>query len=625
PFFFGDLTLFWRGQVLQPLAHLALFTLTVKLFALKREQDKWHAMLAIFFLFLASMGSSVHPSVVVYQVVILGLSIWTLTRFAGYHEAARAEAEARSRPPLGSFAVGATALTVVVAIPLFVLLPRLRQPYLVAPGVAGGGGQATGFSERVTLDTIGRVRTSSAVAFRFSFEGPPPDLPELRFRMAVFETFDGNAWYQEAAGNRLMRRAVGGFFELGPGRPRSWMQVWMRPTPLARLPLPQQTIWLDVPAPAVLVDSTGAVSLLAQPTSAVAYRAGLARRPPLAWSVFEEPPPSLAERNVTEASPRLARLAAEVAGAAAGPAETAERIEHHLIREYGYSLELLPGREDRPIDRFLFETRQGHCEYFASAMVLMLRTQGVPARLVTGYWGAEFNPLQEYFIVRQSNAHAWVEAYLPDEGWRVFDPTPAAGLPAAGDVDWRRLALQAYDYLLFRWDRYVLTYGFSDQAGVFLRLRGLWQSLWERLAGGDEESAGAAAEAQTESAETTSAPPERREAPVWRQARWAPLLALLAALVIWLRRRRASWTAVDAYRQLRQALARRRAGVDEATAPLELERRLVSRCPTAEEPAGRIVRLYLEESFAGRPPRAEERARLREDLKIVRRALRKTA
>ena len=99
-----------------------------------------------------------------------------------------------------------------------------------------------------------------------------------------------------------------------------------------------------------------------------------------------------------------------------------------------------------PIGDFLFRYRSGHCEYFATAMVLMLRSQGIPARFVTGFLGGENNRLG-YYIVRQSNAHAWVEAYLPDSGWTVFDPTPPAGRPAVAQRSLWSAIRQAYDFM----------------------------------------------------------------------------------------------------------------------------------------------------------------------------------
>jgi len=105
--------------------------------------------------------------------------------------------------------------------------------------------------------------------------------------------------------------------------------------------------------------------------------------------------------------------------------QQARAIEARLRRDYGYTLRL-PRRESAdPLADFLFTRRQGHCEYFASAMTILLRTAGIPARIVTGFLGGEYNPITDLWVVRASDAHSWVEAWIPGFGWSTFDPTPA--------------------------------------------------------------------------------------------------------------------------------------------------------------------------------------------------------
>ena len=117
----------------------------------------------------------------------------------------------------------------------------------------------------------------------------------------------------------------------------------------------------------------------------------------------------------------------------------------------------------RPVDDFLFNSKRGYCEHYASAMVLMLRTIGIPARIVTGFYGGEFNEYGGYVIVRQSNAHSWVEAAI-DGRWRLFDPTPP--------VVERRASAIGYllDMLRMKWNRYVVAFSASDQKEIIRTL-----------------------------------------------------------------------------------------------------------------------------------------------------------
>ena len=120
----------------------------------------------------------------------------------------------------------------------------------------------------------------------------------------------------------------------------------------------------------------------------------------------------------------------------------------------------MPFTGDDPIAGFLFEQRRGHCEYFASAMTVMLRTLGIPSRIVNGFLPGEFNDISELYVVRASDAHSWVEAYFPTLGWIPFDPTPAAGVQSRGTFS--RLALWLDAFQAF-WVDWVVNYDFTRQ------------------------------------------------------------------------------------------------------------------------------------------------------------------
>ncbi len=618
PFLYFDLSSFWRGRPLQPLVHLAMFALAVKLFALRRERDRWQALVAIFFVFLAAMGSSVHPAVTLYLFAFLALAVLALARFAADHaESATPAAGRRPRPvPLAGFVALATALVVAGSIPLFVLLPRLRQPYVTGPAGAGGPGAGAAFSSYLGLDTIGNVRSSRAVALRFVYEGTPPPRTEMRFKAATYDLFTGDGWSRSGRESVTLRRELDGFFHLGEARARSWAEVWLKRSGATSLVLPVETAALDLPSRALALDRGGVVSLLGPAPETVSYRVGLAAGAvlPRASTPARE---GGTERDPSGITPRIAALAAEVAGEGEA-AERAARLERHLLAGYEYDLELGTEGTARPIERFLFESRRGHCEYFASAMVLLLRAQDIPSRLVTGYLGADYNPLERYFIVRQSHAHAWVEADLGGDGWSVLDPTPAAGRPVSRAAGLGLLLEQAYDYLIFRWDRYVLTYGLNDQLGFAIRLRDFWKDLLARFGAG--ESSAPAASAPAPEAESGEPGGDRRTPPeALESLRWLTLLVPVAALLYWLRRRR-GFDATRAYRWLRGRLAAV-APLAESTPPLEVARRLGRRFPAAAAPAARVVRFYLRESFAEERLEAAEREELEAAFREARRGL----
>ncbi len=481
PVLYVDLTALWRGRMLQPVVHLLLFALTVKLFSLKREKDKWHVLLVVFFVFLAATGTSVHPSVVLYVLVFLAGALLVLARFASFEMFDRHahRAPKLDRVPLRGFVAGGVVFAIFVAVPLFAFLPRLRSPYVVGPG--GGRGsltQVAGFQNVMRLDGIGRVRGSREVVARLSYESPPPPAHETRLKVMTYDRFENDQWSRRQRNMRrnemrIVSRQPDGYYPLGLGRVESWMGVWMQPFGGDGLAVPVDGAKLDlipsavegfvagVTGSGILLDDAGVVKLPFARPGMVRYRIGLTGRPGVATS------PLLAtetgdDPGVATVSPRIAELAGQVMGEGS-EIDRARRVEAHLSRTFEYTTELIGTPEGQRLETFLFESRRGHCELFASSMVLMLRSQGIPARLATGFLGADYNPIEGYYIVRQSNAHAWVEAWFEGAGWLVFDPTPPDGRPLEGETGLSQLASQLYDYVIFRWDRYILTYGLADQ------------------------------------------------------------------------------------------------------------------------------------------------------------------
>jgi hypothetical protein len=157
------------------------------------------------------------------------------------------------------------------------------------------------------------------------------------------------------------------------------------------------------------------------------------------------------------------------------PEERARALERRLRRDYGYTLELLPARVADPLATFLFVRKKGHCEYFASAMAVMLRTLGIPSRVATGFLSGVYNPMTGWQVVRASDAHSWVEAWLPRRGWVTFDPTPADPQPAASGV-WNRASLLLDAADLF-WQDWVVGYDFERQITLAARMQESGRSL----------------------------------------------------------------------------------------------------------------------------------------------------
>jgi protein-glutamine gamma-glutamyltransferase len=302
-----------------------------------------------------------------------------------------------------------------------------------------------------------------------------------------------------------------------------------------------------------------------------------------------------------ESSERLRALAAQVMGSPDGALQRTRvlRLETHLATRYEYTLDLVGRTSGHPVEDFLFEWRRGHCEYFASAMVLLLRSQGIPARLVSGFLGGEYNPLDGYYLVRHDNAHAWAEAWV-DGAWRVYDPTPASGRPALSrDLDLGRLFGQAWDSVEFFWDRNILSYGHQEQQGLLYQVFSAWVDwarTWRRKPPPALPVPGVEGELPAAVAANASAVGDWRLPAVFAAA----TLGVAAWILV---RRRPRRDAAWAYAQLRRTLRELGVAISPADAPRAVTERAALALPHGAGEVRRFVDRYLQESFG--PARAD--------------------
>lgn len=628
PIFVFDFAGSGRFQFLKPTLHLILFGITAKLASFVRERDKWHAWVGLFFLFLAAMATSVHPAALLYLVGFLGLSLTVLMRFVYLHHLTSFGYTPQHRLPplpLGRFLAGSLIAMLLLALPLFAVLPRLRTPYVSGiPGAGLGGPESLmGFSDAMSLGGIGRLRENRAVALRIDYEGKPPVRPEsLRIKMATYEKWTGRLWQRTEGIGRLLGESSGWFplMSGSPPAPFGWAQVVLEPLETVGMPLLPGTVGFEGDFSVLALDRGGAVirggGPLRQPLE---FRVGY--DPRVSWEQWVEPPrgkkePSLDPSGVT---PRIVELSARLAGGGT-VLERAERLAEKLQTEYEYALEFPAGTTGSPIEAFLFETRRGHCEYFASALVLLLRAQGIPARLVTGFYGAERSWWEKSWVVRQSSAHAWVEAWAPPLGWITLDPTPPAGLPAVGTTGVGLLMRQGYDALLFYWDRWVLSFDFEDQVSLADRLRSWFEQLrerWQKLP--SWKAPGILKQ---------GAKPEvfREPSPSVLPRTWIALglvvLAWFALWAVWRLCLREPWRAKTGYLELRDLLRKVGFRVTDTTAPLELLAEVKKLAQPIYSRAERLIWGYLREQFSPNPPSPPELLQLRVALRELERELR---
>jgi hypothetical protein len=182
-----------------------------------------------------------------------------------------------------------------------------------------------------------------------------------------------------------------------------------------------------------------------------------------AWPPVSQMPGAVRYLQLPPLPDRIPALAREVTAGSRSPYEAALKLNHFLSTKYTYTLVLKQQTTLAPLDEFLFVRRSGNCEYFAAALAVMLRSVGIPARVVGGFQRGEWNPYGGYFMVRMKDAHSWVEAFLDGPGWVTFDPSPRAAAEAFGA---RSAAALYLDALRMRWYRYVVNWSLHDQVSV---------------------------------------------------------------------------------------------------------------------------------------------------------------
>lgn len=341
----------------------------------------------------------------------------------------------------------------VLAIPLtilfFTILPRTNYPLL---SFLGREVARSGFSDAVELGRVSEIQEDPSIAFRVNMERVRDD--QLYWRGIVLDYFDGLSWKMgEEREGQVIPLSGKGMRQI----------VYLEPNENKYL------FALDKP----VYVSLKKVRL----TEGATFRANENISKRVRYEAYSDPSGVIGEPKIERLRylqlperdmERFKRLALELKGR--DDEETAVSIMRHLRRGYSYTLKGLP-ISDNPLEDFLFNHRQGNCEYFASSMALLLRLNGVPSRLVGGYKGGHYNDVGGYYIVSQRDAHVWVEAYINGKGWVRFDPTP----PVFGKVD-RDLLLKArlmIDTINYYWNAFVITYDLSKQLSLFNKMRNI--------------------------------------------------------------------------------------------------------------------------------------------------------
>jgi protein-glutamine gamma-glutamyltransferase len=391
----------------------------------------------------------------------------------------------RSRRVVGR---GFLATTCLLSVPiflftaaLFVMFPRVGLSLLLLNHPTKG--RMVGFSDRVDLGEVGVLRSDPSIALRFEVNDlpePPPARLTLRLRGTAFDRYDGRRWERTQHDRRgtsdssdtlaVVRRPSFAdrkiTFDLEPIDPPV---VFLPPRTVALHVKVQQQAVLGEPL-LLSRGPEGEIRYQGSDSHGLRYEAYVASdREPIVELIpvqdrqrYLDLPPAMPKR--------IAMLAHDWADAQPTPYLKAKAIEEHLKKDFRYDTGSPSGGKPQPVDHFLFESRRGHCEFFSTAMAIMLRELGIPSRNVTGFVGGTYNRFGRYYAVREGDAHSWVEAYFDDpiRGWVTFDPTPTSGAQPLEDTTGPYVYMRdLVEALSQRWNRYVVGYDLKTQVRIF--------------------------------------------------------------------------------------------------------------------------------------------------------------
>ena len=568
-----------------------------------------HAQVHLLSILVMAGGAAVSPDITYLLIFVCYLFFVTFGLLLTHlrREVGEAMLPLPAREVVGRGLVGGTVALVGFALvfttAVFLFVPRLTFGLGMARPASGA---QVGLTDRIDLEGFSGLRENDQVVLRVWLEegASTAELGErlgLYWRAQAMEHYDGLGWTSE---HRPLAQDSSSKVDLWSDSRRS-SPVTLDVEVVSSLGVPV----IPVPDQADKVsvherDSRGArialrptvareVRTLGSPAVPYRFRVGLDPN----RQVVDRSPPKPKHLELGEEHPAIVALADRLAEEAGrDPLRYANLLENWLSTRFDYSME---SPSDPSLTHFLIERRAGHCEYFATAMAVMLRLQGVPSRVVVGFHGGRWNNSGGYYTVRQGDAHAWVEAWTEGVGWLRYEPTPEGGRGRGMEPPGvRERVADLWDSLQARWSRHVLGFDRTVQAAFGRRIATLAGDVARAFEGSRDASAGPRA-----------------------AARW--VLGIVLAVAVLLVLFRLHLTGGDAALELgpdaRRARtvyraflkAARRVGIEKhrGDTPDDLLDSLARRkcaAPDTLEMAGKVVARYQASRFGGKPLSREE-------------------
>jgi len=459
-FFLTDISIISRN-LLYSGNHLLILLIFHRLITLRNEKD-YFLILLFTFLIISSSGS-INPNLtfLILFFLFVFLSVLSLTLLSLY----KGNFRIKKHVSLSLLRISLlSTLIIFFSSPLiFFTVPRLGMGFGTLIG--SNPPLVSGFTESVNLGDIGTIIENNRVVMRILTVGSAEIPSDHLWRGKGYNHFDGRGWSSTivtSKGIEIKKRYK---------EKRTIATINLEPIGTDVLFVPYNLEWIR----GIRAFKEDANGTLSSPFGAYTKRTYTVE--------FRENPQKLIPYEESDTKPYLQlpefnenifKLAKEIAGVLRDNELISRKIEEWFKKEFKYSLNIPPSQN--PIKDFLFKWREGHCEYFASSMAIMLRHLGIPARVVNGFKRGDFNPTGRYYVVREKDAHSWVEVYIKGKGWLAFDPTPS--ITARYKRNLFTKLRDAWDAVQFWWDRNFVTYSPQRQITVYF---GLYENIREFL------------------------------------------------------------------------------------------------------------------------------------------------
>ncbi len=635
------------GELLQAGIHFLMVLMVIKLCTLRVRRDYLHLYAISLVAIVASGSLTTDLWYLPVFLIYLMAGVWTLLLFQLTKHADTAEnptnhsldreelsgAHSQVTAQLFWLTNGLVLATFGLTILIFFAIPRVSAG-IYQKGI-GESLRTSGFSDTVNLGAIGPIKRDPSIVMRVELpDRTQREAGQFYVRGVAFDRYDGKSWTNRLSHRRTVSEdATGAFMLHGDASSRR-----SRPGEVIRQNILLEP--LDTPvlfaAPfienlsgkflTIQSDLTGSAYLPYPSSSRIEYTV-VSRSAPILPADFHVEPVTYAESfvkhflQVPQQAGRIAALAQDISQTHHTPYEKAVAIQTYLMRNFRYSLDAPLSEQDQPLEEFLFARKTGYCEHYATAMVIMLRTIGIPTRLVTGFLTTEWNEYGNYYLVRQQDAHAWVEVYLAHSGWIMMDPTPATGEGLSDNHStWYRLG-RMVDSLRLHWNRFFVQYSAADQL----------TAIREVKAGGNSVRSVAIDSLATIFGPLSAVFGDMTEymskGGQWPFAGLAIFVMMGSGILIWLAVRQ-PWiqgyflttimdqdeAMVNLYRRMVGHLAKHGISPHASTSPLELIRLTQHRWSEAGAAVGSITECYCRTRFGHLPLTGEELHKAEESL-----------